>query len=431
MARTPTYSPLDVLLNGRQVGRLRRAASGAIDFVYDRTWLDWEDGFAISLSLPLREDRYVGDPVVAVFDNLLPDDERMRREIAARRGAEGIDAYRLLSAIGRDCAGALQFVPEGEDPGVAGAIDAVPVSDEDIGRTLENLAVVPLGMGEDREFRISIAGAQEKAAFLHCNGTWQVPHGSTATSHILKPQIGMRGQHDFTRSVENEHLCMRILAELGMPAAGTEIVDFAGTRALVIERFDRHWARDGRLLRRPQEDCCQALSCPPARKYQRDGGPGVAASLEFLKASDRPAADRRLFMKAQIVFWLLAATDGHAKNFSVFLYPGGGFELAPLYDVLSTQHLYDAGTLSRRQMKLAMSVGDSNHYRLHDIMPRHFLQTAVRAGMPGAEVQTVMDELKDRVPAALDTVRGQLGADFPDQLANSICEGIASRLQRL
>ena len=136
---------------------------------------------------------------------------------------------------------------------------------------------------------------------------------------------------------------MRILAELDMPVANTEVSDFNGTRALVIERFDRVWTQDSRLLRRPQEDCCQALSCPPARKYQRDGGPGIAEILEFLKASDQPASDQRQFMKAQIVFWLLAATDGHAKNFSVFLYPGGGFELTPLYDVLSTQHLFDAG----------------------------------------------------------------------------------------
>ena len=431
MARTPTHPPLNVLLNGRMVGRLRRAPSGAIDFTYDPTWLNWENGFAVSLSLPLREDRYVGDAVVAVFDNLLPDDESMRAEIAARRGAAGSDPYSLLSAIGRDCVGALQFVPDGEDPGVAGAIDAVPVSDEALGETLQNLATVPLGMGEDLEFRISIAGAQEKAALLLHDGAWHVPHGSTATTHILKPQIGMRGQYDFTRSVENEHLCMRILAELGLPVANTEIVDFAGTRALVIERFDRHWTQDGRLLRRPQEDCCQALSCPPVRKYQRDGGPSAADILDFLKASDRPAEDQRLFMRAQIAFWLLAATDGHAKNFSVFLYPKGGFDLTPLYDVVSTQHLYDAGTLRRRDMKLAMSVGNSNHYRLHDILPRHFVQTARQVGMPPAQVQLVIDELKDRVPQALDTARNQLGPNCPEDLGNNICDGAAQRLQRL
>ena len=164
---------------------------------------------------------------------------------------------------------------------------------------------------------------------------------------------------------------------------------------------------------------------------ENDGGPGIVDILEFLKASDHPASDQRSFMKAQIVFWLLAATDGHAKNFSIFLYPGGGFELTPLYDVLSTQHLYDAGTLTRRDMKLAMSVGNSNHYRLHDIVSRHFLQTAARVGMPGTEVDAVIDELKDQVPAALDAVRDEPGVYLAEELANSICEGAESRLQRL
>ena len=72
MARKKTYVPLNVYLNGRQVGRLQRETSGAIDFQYDESWLNWEQTFPVSLSLPLREDRYVGDPVIAVFDNYSP-----------------------------------------------------------------------------------------------------------------------------------------------------------------------------------------------------------------------------------------------------------------------------------------------------------------------------------------------------------------------
>ncbi len=100
-----------------------------------------------------------------------------------------------------------------------------------------------------------------------------------------------------------------------------EIRTFAGTKALVIERFDRQWTKDGRLLRLPQEDCCQALSVPPTQKYQSDGGPGMVAILDLLKGSDSPAEDQTTFLKAQLVFWLIAATDGHAKNFSIFLAP--------------------------------------------------------------------------------------------------------------
>lgn len=431
MAKRPAHIPLHVLLNGRKVGQLRREASGAIDFQYDQSWLDWEHNFPVSLSLPLREDRYIGDPVIAVLDNLLPDKEDVRRAVAARRHADGIDPYSLLAAIGRDCVGALQFLPAGEDPGKAGAINAVPISDRDIAEKLSNLATAPLGMGDDREFRISIAGVQEKAAFLYWKGGWHVPHGSSATTHIFKPQIGMRGALDFTHSVENEHLCMRIVDALNIPVADTEIVDFDATRVLVVERFDRLWTKDNRLLRRPQEDCCQALSFPPTRKYQSEGGPGVLDILDFLKASDQPDIDQPFFMKAQIVFWLLAATDGHAKNFSVFSHPGGGFKLTPLYDVMSTQHLFDSGLLRRNAMKLAMAVGNRRHYRLHEIMPRHFIQSAAQASIPVTVVQAILDELKTDMPDAIDTACNELPNDFPEVLRDSVCDAARARLRRL
>ena len=78
MARRQTHIPLNVFLNGCLVGLLRRQGTGAIDFQYDASLLDWEAALPISLYLPLRENRYVGAPVVAVFDNLLPDNEDIR-----------------------------------------------------------------------------------------------------------------------------------------------------------------------------------------------------------------------------------------------------------------------------------------------------------------------------------------------------------------
>ena len=431
MPRQRTRIPLNVYLNGRLTGQLKRETSGAIDFQYDPSWLDWGHTFPISFSLPLREDHYVGDPVIAVFDNLLPDDEGMCRRVAAKTHADGIDAYSLLAVIGRDCVGALQFLPEGINPGPAGAVDSDILSDARIAEMLIALEDAPLGLGEDEDFRISLAGMQEKTALLYLDNTWRIPHGSTATTHIIKPQIGRRGDVDLTQSVENEYLCMQILIALGLPTAATKIADFDDQRALVIERFDRRWTSDDRLLRLPQEDCCQALSVPPSRKYQVDGGPGIVDILEFLKGSDNPEEDQAFFMKSQIAFWLMAATDGHAKNFSVFLYPGGGFRLTPLYDVMSTQPLFDAGQLRRSQMRLAMSVGDNRHYRVHDIMPRHFLQLAAKAGMPGFAVTEIIDQLRIQMPLAIDAVCDVLPLSFPEQLRKSIMGGILSRLRRL
>jgi len=432
MARRRTNIPLNVFLNGKLVGRFRRERTGAVDFQYDASWLDWESAIPVSLSLPLREDRYIGDPVIAVFENLLPDSADILRQLAERTGADGTDAYSLLAQIGRDCVGALQFLPDGTDPDDVAAIDARPVRDADIATIIDNLARNPLGIDEDEAFRISIAGAQEKTALLFWKKKWHVPHGTTATTHILKPQLGVLPNGiDMSQSVENEHFCMRLLANLGLPVAHTEIADFDGRHVLVVERFDRLWTKDKRLLRVPQEDCCQALSVPPTRKYQSEGGPGIAEVSELLKGSDDASGDRRLFFKAQLVFWLLAATDGHAKNFSLRLAPGGRFRMTPLYDVMSAQPAHDANQIRRNQLKLAMCVGDNRHYRVHSIAPRHFVQTADTCGMPAGTMEELFVELVDALPAALDATIAKMPDGFPAALFESIRDAALARLDQI
>jgi serine/threonine-protein kinase HipA len=432
MARHPTHAPLSIYLNGRLVGRLRRETSGAIDFRYDKDWLAWSNAIPVSISLPLREDRYLGDSVVAVFDNLLPDTDEIRRRVAERSHAGGADAYNLLAAIGRDCVGALQFLPEGIEVGAAGAIDARPASDEEIAAILGNLARNPLGIGADEAFRISLAGAQEKTALLYWKDKWHVPHGTTATTHILKPQIGtLPNGIDLTNSVENEYFCLELVAALGLAAAKSKIIDFAGKRVLAIERFDRTWTSDGRLLRIPQEDCCQALAVPPSRKYESDGGPGIRALTDLLKGSDTPEADQRTLFKAQIVFWLLGATDGHAKNFSIRLAPASRFRLTPLYDIVSTQPSLDAGQIMQNQMKLAMAIGANRHYVVHTIVGRHFMQTAKNCGLADKVAKDVIAELSDTTAQSVQHTISGLPKDFPEKIATSIANGVKRRLNAL
>ena len=326
MSRRRAHAPLRVLLNNRPVGRLNKAATGAIDFQYEPAWLDWEYAMPVSLSLPLREDAYRGAAVTAVFDNLLPDSDTLRRRVAEKVGAAGTDFYSLLAAIGRDCVGALQFMglDENAPDGESGAITGELVNESAIERLLQGLSQAPLGLSRDVDFRISVAGAQEKTALLRHKGQWWKPSGTTPTTHIFKKQIGrLPDGIDLSNSVENEFYCLRLAAAFGLPVTKAEMQDFNGMRALVVERFDRRWTADKRLLRMPQEDFCQVLSVPPTRKYQSEGGPGLIQMLEVLKGSDSPTVDRETLLKAQIFFWLIGATDGHAKNFSIFLGPGG------------------------------------------------------------------------------------------------------------
>lgn len=433
MARRRKHAPLRVLLNNRLVGHLNKGPGGAIDFRYDDAWLGWENAIPVSLSLPLREDAYKGEPVVAVFENLLPDSNKLRKMVAARVGADGTDAYSLLSQIGRDCVGALQFIPDdaGDVPNPAG-IGGEVIGDQDIEILLRNLSRAPLGLDEDQAFRISVAGAQEKTALLRHQGKWLKPHGTTPTTHIFKTPIGtLQNGIDLSDSVENEYYCLKLLGAFGLPVNVAAICTFGQTKALVIERFDRQMAKDGRLLRVPQEDFCQILSCPPTRKYQSEGGPGMADILERLKGGDTPADDQKNFLKAQILFWLIGATDGHAKNFSVFLGAGGTFSLTPFYDVLTAQPSLDARQIERKQMKLAMFAGDGRHYRIDEISGRHFVQTTERAGLPGAMAIKALEEVAKAADGAMEAVAKQLPKGFPEEIHASVLQGFTTRLRSI
>lgn len=429
MAKRTTAS-LGVHLNGRKVGLFTRHSTGAVEFVYDADWLAWPATFAISLSLPLREQRYLGDQVLAVFDNLLPDEAVIRRAVAARVQARGEDAFSLLAAIGRDCVGALQFLPLDEEPGRAGEVHGVQMSRDDVAALLASLARAPLGLSEDADFRISLAGAQEKTALLRKDEAWWMPHGATATTHILKPQIGQLNGMDLSRSVENEFFCMRLTKAFGLPVAAVAIEDFGDQRALVVERFDRQWAGE-RLLRLPQEDFCQALSVASAFKYENHGGPGLLKMLDLLRGSDEVQQDRADFLKANVWYWLLGATDGHAKNFSLALKPGGGYRLTPLYDILSTQPLLDRAQLRHNAFKLSMAIGDRRHYRVLQVLPRHFVQTAARAGIGRSIIEKVFEDLLTAAPRALALTRQELPKDFPADLVASIAGGVEGRLALL
>lgn len=435
MTRRKRYAPLNVLINNRPVGRLSKETSGAILFQYGQSWLDWEHSFAISLSLPLRETPYTGAPVVAVFDNLLPDNEGVRRHVAELTGAEGIDSYSLLERIGRDCVGSMQFLPDYMPPDSVPHVNGELISDEEIERMLDNLRRAPLGIDMEHEFRISIAGAQEKTALLYHDGKWMRPIGTTPTTHILKPQLGKIptafGVIDMDASVDNEHYCLKLLEAFGLTVASTEIKTFGERRVLVVERFDRHWRNSAHLLRLPQEDCCQALGIPPGQKYQNQGGPSAVSILKLLQRADEPLIDQAAFFKCQILFWLIGATDGHGKNFSLFLRPEGRYGLTPFYDVLSAQPAFDQHQIPHGKYKLAMSVGRSRKYRINGIRRRHFVETGREAGVGGTIINMAIREILEKAGKAADNALALMPEDFATDIHDSVKKAVNARLKLL
>lgn len=394
MAKRAKSNSLNIFLNTLFVGKLKKTTSGEITFQYDEDWL--QNGFGISRSLPLQEDLYKGEVVSRYFDNLLPDNDQIKKLVAEKFGAESTRSFDMLSVIGKDCVGALSFLPEDYKHPTDFEMNYSPMSDDEIAKRLRSLGSTnPLGMDVD-DFRLSIAGAQEKTAFLKVKGKWQEPHGLTPTTHIFKTSIGALGiDINFDDSVDNEWASLFIMKKMGLNVCNAKIAQFNNQRVLIVERFDRKWRElvgQEILLRIPQEDMCQALSTSPYQKDQSEGGPGIIEISKFLMAS-KETNDRINFFKAIIVFDLLYATDGHGKNFSIFL-EEDGFKLTPFYDVMSGYFLHKREKRPLEKLKLAMKVGNSGHYDFKRISKRHYAETAKKCSMNEELFESIISELK-------------------------------------
>jgi serine/threonine-protein kinase HipA len=427
-------------VNGALAGEWRIPARGETQFQYDPSWVASEEGRPLSLSLPFSLDRgsIKGRPVECYFDNLLPDADLIRKRVQDRFHTDSRDAFDLLAAIGRDCVGAVQLLPAGEHPKDVRTIDAAPLSDADVERILIQ-TVAPASIvahPADDDFRIAIAGAQEKTAFLQHDGKWCRPLGATPTTHIFKLPLGLVGgmQADMRASVENEWLCARILRAYGLPVADCDIGRFGSQKVLAVKRFDRQLHSSGKYwLRLVQEDFCQATATPSSMKYESDRGPGLLDLARILRGSVNRDADLACLIKAQILFWMLAATDGHAKNFSIRILSEGRFQLTPLYDVLSTWPVMGEGPrrISWHNARLAMSVpGKSKHYLLKDIQRRHFNAMAVKCGI-GESAEPLIQDILAATPAVIASVQNDLPERFPQNVLDAILRGLRKSVQQL
>ncbi|TKC91219.1 type II toxin-antitoxin system HipA family toxin [Trinickia terrae] len=440
MSRPAQTRRLDIWMNGIPVGYWERARDGE-RLGYIDEWIADEQGRPLSLSLPFAPGNppYRGDLVTAFFDNLLPDSDAIRKRLAQRHRTGSTRPFDLLSALGRDCVGAIQLLPPDEEPQDLYGITGESLTGAGIARLLRNAtSAAPLGLDDrDDDLRLSIAGAQEKTALLRHNRKWLLPTGSTPTTHIFKLPLGLVGnmQADMRNSIENEWLCSKLIAAYGLPVAACEMARFEDQKVLIVERFDRRLASDKTwIVRLPQEDMCQATGTPPLLKYQQDGGPGIAQIMEVLLGSEHAHEDRRNFFKTQLVFWLLAATDGHAKNFSISHLPGGQYRATPLYDVLSAHPIIGRGRnqIARQKAKLAMAVrGRGNHYQIDAIQPRHWIEQARQAGLSSETAQDLIAEVVDQTENALRIANDQLPRDFPAEVADAILSGVRAQRDRL
>ena len=384
-------SELVTLLGDNVIGAVRRDRSGRVTFVYDETWRRKRDAIPLSLSMPLAAAEHGHATVDAFLWGLLPDNERVLDAWAKQFHVSARNAFSLLAHVGEDCAGAVRFAePDRAEPLARKGDGEVHWLDEkDIGNRLRALrADVAAWRSPGDAGQFSLAGAQPKTALLFDGKRWGVPSGRIPTTHILKPGVPGLGGH-----AENEHFCLALAAELGLPVVSSSIEHFDGEVAIVVERYDRVRDRK-RVVRVHQEDICQALAVHPARKYEHDGGPGARSVVTLLRNSSRaPGEDVETFVQALAYNWLIAGTDGHAKNYSLLVGAASKVRLAPLYDIASALPYHDP---QLRRLKLAMKIGGK--YRIREVGVQEWRKLAADVGLDEDHVVSTVRDLAERIP---------------------------------
>lgn len=427
MSTKRRVSKLFVCMNGLLVGTLIRKPSGALSFSYDPGWQQRKEARPISLSMPVSNIIYNDARVYNFFDNLLPDNQSIRERIQTRFAANTNTCFDLLSYIGVDCVGALQLLTHPEPLDIK-EIQANPLDEHSIATLLKSYQTAPLGMDRNSEFRISIAGAQEKTALLWYQNQWYLPKNVTPTTHIIKLPIGYikHAGIDLSESVENEWLCLKIIEAFGLPVNEAKIVQFEDVKTLVVKRFDRRWVKnEDWLVRLPQEDMCQALKVPPALKYESDGGPGIISIMQLLQGAFDPIHDRYRFMKTVFLFWVLGAIDGHAKNFSIAIEAAGQYRLTPIYDVISAYPIVAKGQLQTQKLKMAMSLkGKNRHYHWDDIQIRHWMSTADLCRFPEESIRKIIEDVCDNMEKVISRIEEILPKEFPLYMAKAVFDGM-------
>jgi serine/threonine-protein kinase HipA len=398
---------LHVLLVGQRVAVAREGASGRLSLAYVPEWQASDAAQSISLSLPYVQAEHPHRPVSSYLAGLLPDNAEILRGWATQFGVSPDNPFALLSHMGEDCAGAVQFVREERLEEVLHSGGTIaPVTEQDIADALSRIRrnAPPWAEWGNGRGMFSLAGAQAKIALAQTPAGWGRPSGRAASTHILKPPTSPQ----FPGIEINEHVCLGLARHLGIPAASSHVQRFGDEVAIVVQRFDRRPDGNG-MVRVHQEDTCQALGMPPERKYQQQGGPGFAEMVDLARThSADPDADLQRILSAAAVNWIIAGTDAHAKNYSWFLTTGDQVLMTPLYDLISALPYYPIDN----QLRLAMPIGGET--RIVHVRRSQWERFAAVLGANPDQVVEYVRGLVQAVPAALTQVVNAAAADGLD-----------------
>lgn len=389
---------LVVLLDGRLIGNIYQSSAGTLRYVYDDGWRESEEAYPLSLSMPLTAVEHRHEAINAFLWGLLPDNDRTLNHYGRLFGVSAGNPVALLSHMGADCAGAVQFAP----PEKAGELQAIAhtgsiewIDEHEVAKELRTVRTQGIpGTSLRTVGQFSLAGAQSKIALIEEDGRWGRPIGRIPTTRILKPP-----SREYRGFAENEHFCLELAAGLDLGVVHSRVMKFADEVAIVVNRFDRIKQRH-RYIRIHQEDVCQALGVMPTQKYEREGGPGIAAVIALLRDSSlKPTEDIERFVQATSLNWVIAATDAHAKNYALLHGSRGGVRLAPFYDIVSYLPYTDSAL---HRVKLAMKLGTK--YLVRSVTRSSWEALAKSNGLSTKVVLRSAGSVLERLPAIIDRV---------------------------
>ena len=402
MTRRPNR--LDVYYGTELVGVVHDTSPLA--FEYAPAWLGRAERMTVA-TIPLQPGRNDSGLVEAFFENLLPEGE-LRRFLAEQRKASTL--FSLLLEIAGDTAGSFVILPGGQHPEPP---SYEPTTWAAIAAALGNSSASAIDIQAGS--RISLAGAQDKASIaIFDDGIPRLPRGTSPSTHILKPNV--RRLAKVWHSADNETIVMRAAGYCGLPTA--EVFYEPNTEACVVRRFDRLARPDGTLARLIQYDLCQLAGTISERKYEKEGGPGLASCANLIRRySTAPAVDLRHFVQWIFFNLYVGNNDSHAKNLAIYQSPGKGVTLTPFYDLMCTR-LYPG--LSQ---EFAFAI--AGDYKTATLTKARLTSLARQLGMRPQFLASQAAAVALKIPAAFDQATKEIKPALPHS-----AEVLAERLRQ-
>jgi serine/threonine-protein kinase HipA len=404
---------LSVYLHTSLAGHVWLDDTRRFSFQYDTDYLEDPDAIPLSLSLPLRGEPYTNDTARPFFSNLLPEGE-VKSLIAKIKQISEHNDFKLLEALGGECAGAVSIVPERTV--LITESDYTVLSEQEVEDIIEKKATRPVLIVRD-ELRLSLAGAQNKIPVYIEDSRLYLTSGIAPSSHILKLQSPYFGD-----VVQNEHFCMHLAEAAQLPVPKSSIWKGKNHIAYIVERYDRIKAKNGTIVRLHQEDLCQVLGRMPDQKYENEGGPSLAECCLILEMhSSQPILDKQALVKWVIFNYFIGNTDAHGKNLSMIREKGGSIRLAPFYDLISTR------VYPEISQKMAMKIGTETRFEW--VMERHWQQMADQLDLKF----TYLKRLFMEIAGALETVTIEMADSIileynGEKTIQKICEIISNHI---